>query len=1010
MENENINGELLGSVCDSLPVGILVLNGEGRVKYRNASADRLWGGGLQDLAAYHEIKGWRASTGERIAPTDRASFRAITKGETTLNEEIVVENLSGERKTILNSAIPMRDPSGNIAGAVVVDEDITERKRAEEEALKGKELLETLFKSIDLLIAYMDSGFNFIQVNRAYAEADGKAPDFYPGKNHFDLYPDPENEIIFRRVVATGVPAYFYARPFVYPHAPERGVTYWDLTVQPVKGPEGRVTGLVLSLIDVTKHIKTDEALKESEERLRAVLDNMGNLVYMRDLEGRLVFMNKYGQAFFKKTMGELYGTTVFELFPRETAEVFDASDKLALREERTVEVEEELELKEGRRYFLTIKFPLKNAAGKTYGLCGVVTDVTVLKKTDEALKESEARLRSILDNMGNAVYLKDLNERYVYGNRRFLEFLKLNEADVYGKTIFDIYPEEMARVIHEHDSAVLMAGQRLEFEERLALAEGERFFLSIRFPLKDTRGEAYAICGVSTDITDIKKTEEALKKSEARLREAQRIGRMGAWNVDIARDRIEQTDEVARILGRSAEEVDTTGKFMEAVHPEDRGFVSASVNDALYAGKPYSIDFRIIRPDNEVRFVHSEGEVERDPSGRPLRMRGTVQDVTELKTAARRLEESERKYRGLVENSIVAVFTSTLDGQFLYVNEAMVRIYEFGSAEELKYENAVKRFKNPADRERMIGILKELGRVEGFEFEGITKKGNIRNILIMGRLYEGVFSGMALDITERKRMENEVRRLNAELEQRVEDRTRELKKTAEDLSSANREMETFTYSVAHDLRSPLRLIDGFSMVLLKKHGERLDREGQDHLERIRGAVKRMGALIDDLLNLSYVLRAEVSYGTVNLSGMASAIITDMKKSDPERKAEMTVQEGLKARGDERLIRMVLENLIGNAWKYSSKREVSHIEFGSAGPLNGTGVYYVRDDGVGFRMEEAWSIFEPFHRLRSADEFPGTGVGLSTVRRIIERHGGRIWAESEPGKGSVFFFTLEKED
>lgn len=882
MENEKIGGELL-VVCNSLPVGIHVLNGEGRVKFRNAAAIRLWGEEQSCLEAYHEFKGWRG--GERIKPSDWPSFRAITKGETTLNEEIAVENLSGERKTILNSAIPLRDSSGNITGAVVVDEDITERKRAEEEAVKGRELLETLFKSIDLLIAYMDPGFNFIKVNRAYAEADGKTPDFYPGRNHFELYPDPENETTFRRVVETGVPASFYARPFVYPHAPERGVTYWDWTVQPVRGTEGRVTGLVLSLLEVTQHIKTDEALKESE-----------------------------------------------------------------------------------------------------------------------------ARLRSILENMGNAVYLKDLNERYLYGNRRFLEFLKLGEKDVYGKTIFEIYPNGMARTIREHDRAVIESGHALEFEERFPLPEGERVFLTIRFPLKDTRGEPYAICGVSTDITKIKETEGALKKSEERLREAQRIGRMGAWDVDIVRDHIEQTDEVARILGRSAKEVDTTGKFMEAVHPEDRGFVIASINDALYEGKPYSIDFRIIRPDNEVRFVHAEGEVERDPSGRPLRMRGTVLDVTELKTTINKLKESERQYRGLVENSIVAVFTTTLEGQFLYVNEAVVRIYEFGSAEELMKDSAVKRFKNPSDRARMVGILRELGRVEGFEFEGVTKKGNIRNILIMGRLYEGLFSGMALDITERKRMENEVRRLNAELEERVEERTRELRKAAEDLSVANREMETFTYSVAHDLRSPLRLIDGFSMVLLKKHGERLDREGQDHLERIRGAVKRMGTLIDDLLNLSYVMRAEVTQGTINLSGMASAIITDMKKSDPERKAEVSVQEGLKARGDERLIRMVLENLIGNAWKYSSKSEVSRIEFGSAGSLDGTGVYYIRDNGIGFQMEEAWSIFEPFHRLHSADEFPGTGVGLSTVRRIIERHGGRIWAESEPGKGSIFFFTLEKEN
>ncbi|MBI2412076.1 MAG: PAS domain S-box protein [Deltaproteobacteria bacterium] len=507
-----------------------------------------------------------------------------------------------------------------------------------------------------------------------------------------------------------------------------------------------------------------------------------------------------------------------------------------------------------------------------------------IMERTDE-LAESEERLRSILDSTANIIYIKDLEGRHIFVNSAFKSALKMGRNEVYGKTVFELFPEDMARVFHENDMTALASDRPLEFEEDVRLNGTEIVVLSVKFALKDTQGKKYAVCGVSTDISQLKKTEETLRRSERMLSEAQRIARLGNWHWDIVKNELRWSDEIYRIFGVGPRDFRATYEaFLGYVHPEDRGFVERSVDEAVYRKKSYSIDHRIVLPNGVEKMVHEQGEVLFDPEGNPLSMTGTVQDIT-----------------------------------------------------------------------------------------------------------------------ERKRAEEELRKLTVELEKRVEERTSELKKTADELASANREIETFTYSVAHDLRSPLRLIDGFSQLLLRKQKDRLDPGGRDQLERIRAAVSRMGQLIDDLLNLYHVVRAELNLEEVDLSAMARSIIIDLEKAAPERVVRATVEDSLLAYGDERLLRMVLENLIGNAWKYSSKRKIAEIAFGSE---KKGAVFFVHDNGVGFSMESAEEIFEPFHRLHSADEFPGTGVGLATVRRIIQRHNGRVWAESRPNEGSTFYFTL----
>ncbi len=256
-------------------------------------------------------------------------------------------------------------------------------------------------------------------------------------------------------------------------------------------------------------------------------------------------------------------------------------------------------------------------------------------------------------------------------------------------------------------------------------------------------------------------------------------------------------------------------------------------------------------------------------------------------------------------------------------------------------------------------------------------------------------------EINQRKRADDKLRKLNVELEERVEART-------EQLNASNKELEAFSYSISHDLRSPLRTIDGFSQVLLEDYHESLNKQGQDYLSRMRAGVQRMAQQIDNILKLSRVSRGEMKNEELDLTDLANKVVAELKIMEPERVVDVNIQSGLKDIGDPRLLQAVLDNLIGNAWKYTSKKKKASIEFGLK-EANGKSVYFISDNGAGFDMAHSDKLFGTFQRLHTESEFPGTGIGLATVQRIIRRHGGNVWAESEVEKGASFFFTLQDE-
>jgi PAS domain S-box-containing protein len=397
----------------------------------------------------------------------------------------------------------------------------------------------------------------------------------------------------------------------------------------------------------------------------------------------------------------------------------------------------------------------------------------------------------------------------------------------------------------------------------------------------------------------------------------------------------------------------------------------------------------------------------------------GTIaieRDTIKRRRVEEALRDSEEQFRQVFDESPSGILLIEEDQRVRRANPAFCRL--LGRTEEELQQLALPSI---AGHEGLLSLMFETGwiapgeqtRYQG-EQEYVTKSGSIAWVNVHAtklRNSQGrAVCNLALieDITDRKKADEEIRALNDSLELRVAQRSAEAVESNQKLESANRELEAFAHSVSHDLRAPLRSVDSFSQIILDEYSDKLDEDGAKYLRRIRAGAQNMGQLIDALLNLSRVSRGLLNRECVQLSSMASTIVKELQDQDSRRTVNIEIAADIQANGDARLLRIVMNNLIGNAWKFTGKRDQACLEFGS-NTEKGVVVYFVRDNGAGFDMAYVSQLFTPFQRLHQTTEFAGTGIGLATVQRIVQRHGGRIWAESSVGNGATFYFTLAAE-
>jgi PAS domain S-box-containing protein len=412
-----------------------------------------------------------------------------------------------------------------------------------------------------------------------------------------------------------------------------------------------------------------------------------------------------------------------------------------------------------------------------------------------------------------------------------------------------------------------------------------------------------------------------------------------------------------------------------------------------------------------EKRLIEWRCAAVASPEGEGEYVLGIGLDIT-LRQQAR---EAAAEARGFAESIIATIREPLLvldDGlRVKAANRSFYSTFQVQPQETIGqpfFELGDRQWEAPALRRLLETILPHNTAFDDFEVANDFPRVGRRVMLLNGRrvLREDGGAGLILlameDATEKVQARDALQRLNRELEDRVRERT-------VDLETANKELEAFCFSVSHDLRAPLRVLDGFSDELLRRYAAHLDDQGRHYLQRLRTGTQRMGDLIDDLLQLSRFSRGEMKRERVDLSGLARAIAADLLQREPDRQVSFDIQPELTGQGDPGLLRAALVNLLGNAWKFTGKRSAAAIAFGRT-THQGRPAFFVRDNGAGFDMSHVSKLFGAFQRLHSQREFPGNGIGLATVQRIVHRHGGKIWAESDPGLGATFYFTLPTKE
>jgi PAS domain S-box-containing protein len=623
---------------------------------------------------------------------------------------------------------------------------------------------------------------------------------------------------------------------------------------------------------------------------------------------------------------------------------------------------------------------------GGTRECISFVLDLTERKEAERGRREAERRAQRMIESATVGIWTVGADGRTTFMNARMADILGRDLAEAVTLPTTEFFFAEDRPAMAER-LAKRRGGLAGPFEQRFRRPDGAEGVLSMdSSPLYDAEGRYEGVLGIATDITDRRRAEEALRTSEVRYKRMVETANQGIWIVDLDGRTTFANGKMAQMLACSVDELtgmspleflDEPGRVRFGEHLESHREGRSKQSEILFRAK-----------DGSERWTIVDSSPVLDASGRQNGSFAAVIDVTQ-----RRIAEEALRVAAMVDSSDDAIIGMTFEGIVTSWNAGAHRL--FGYAAEEMIGRSISLLVPPGRENEEPEILKELasGHVQRFDTVRLRKDGREIDVSVTGspvRDAAGILIGaskVVRDITERRRAEVALARAKDATE------------------SANRELEAFSYSVAHDLRAPLRGMNGFAQILLDTYGDKLDAKGQDWLREIRLNAEKMADLIDGLLSLARLSRSDLKVESVDLSAIVREAVARLHSAEPDRAVDITVEDGLRADVDVRLAKALFENLLANAWKFASKVPSARIEVGAT-DKDGTPVFHVRDNGAGFDMAFANKLFAPFQRLHTVDEFPGSGIGLATVQRIVHRHGGRVWAEGVVDGGATFYFTF----
>ncbi len=1017
--------------------GILLLDAAtGQITDVNPFLEKLLGYSHVELIGQHL---WEIGPFKDVAES-KLAFEQLQTNEYIRYEDLPLETRAGQRIEVEFVSNVYRINGGKVIQCNV--RDITARYQAEK-ALQASQEQFRIAQDMSpdgftILRPVRDSqerivDFTWIYENAAVARLNGTDPEAVVGQRLLELFPGHRGTPFLKaylQVAESGESCIFEA-DFSGESLPES--TSFRIVVVPMAGD------IAILAQDITKRKRAEQALFESRAILQAALDQSPAGIAIADApDGKLRYVNDAGllirggdrqsivdgvgieQYVASWQMLDLDGTLLQpDKVPLARAVLYGETNSREFIVRRT---------RNDDRIVLGNAAPILNEAGQVVAGIVVFTDITERKRAEKALRESEREFRILAESMPQIVWVCLPDGKNIYFNQQWVDYTGLTLEESYGDGWNrPFHPDDRQRAWEAWENAT-KHGAVYALECRLRRADGAYTWWLIRgAPLLDAQGVVLKWFGTCTDIHALKQAEEARRQSEARLRAILDATPFPIALVDLQDDNIDFWSRSALTLfGHTAP---TTTEWYQIAYPDPdyrrevidrwKPFLeiaqqsSQAVNTGEYRVTCHDGSVRICelyaafladrlivtfnditeRKQAEEKIRNLNAELEQRVTERTVQLR-TVNtqlenELLERKRAQEALLESEDRFRRLSEAAFEAIIIHD-GGILLNTNNQYCEMFGY-EPEELLGKQVMPLTIAPDSIETVKKKI-AAGGMGPYEAIGQKKDGTRFPMEIRVRMmeYKGHKARVAaiMDITERKRTMEALLQRTAQLE------------------AANQELETFSYSVSHDLRAPLRGIDGWSLALLEDYGSQLDAQARQYLERVRSETQRMAQLIDDLLQLSRVTRANMQEDPVDLSALAQTIAARLQAAQPTRQFETIIQADLVARGDAHLLGIALTNLLDNAAKFTGPRPLARIEFGLT-QVKGQPAYFIRDNGVGFDPAYARNLFGAFQRMHRQSEFPGTGIGLATVQRIIHRHGGRIWAEAAVDQGATFYFTLE---
>ena len=752
------------------------------------------------------------------------------------------------------------------------------------------------------------------------------------------------------------------------------------------------------------------EALAASERRLRLLFENMADVVVEGSNEGVVTWVSPSVTEVLGWEPEEFVGRYFTEfVHPDELDHIMSTRARVSAGEVSRYETR--TRHKDGAyRWMDVVMRPVVDEAGRVVSRVGGMRDVTLQHDTAEALAESEDLFRWMFEHSleGKALVGPDGHVQRV--NTAFCEILGYACGEVEGRLARELLAEDDGRA----PSALLASLLSGEVETararwRARAGDGSLRWLDVTIAARaGSDGGLLYILVSFVDVSGQVMAAEEMARLEALRDRAEEIGRTGSYEVDIETLRTTWSPGLCRLFDVDPEAFDgDLARVLDTiVHPDDRDRVVTDLAKLREMGASWPQELRVVRRDGSVHVLAGPSALEPGEDGRLTRLVGTFEDVTELRAveaAASRLEAIR------VAAEQAGMGSASLDPWTMHLTFTPGASALFGLPREV-HEGDVAEFlslAHPDDLELVLQAWEDArltGEPRPYENRVRWPDGSEHVVRVTGVVERDAhgeitaLTGWLQDVTVQRRIEAELRALSERLEARVAERTAQLE-------AANRELEAFAYSAAHDLRAPLRAIDGFSELVATGAADRLDETERADLRRVRAAAQRMAQLIDHLMAISRASRHEPAVEQVDVTSLALEVCAEVCGPEPARDLELVVAPGLTATTDAGVLRAVLTGLVENAWKFTAHHPNARIEIGAM-PVDGETAFFVSDDGAGFDPAGAAHLFAPFQHYHTPEQFPGDGVGLATVRRLVASIGGRVWAEAQVEMGATFFFTL----